>query len=237
MDIYIYKRSGESWSFEKKFYSNDALRNDSLGYESIDISGDILVVGSRSKDSYTGAVYVFKKDTGGTDNWGQYQKITVSNSSEFGHKVVFGKHNEILISEKNNIYMYKRQSSTFSLEKTIASASNPSIAFKDDYLIFSGSKTNSTNASISIYKNMFGAPTLLTNISSKASQLTSGVKSVTANSNVLIALKYDGTVVTLGNANNGGDISNTADQYKLYGGTADDIEAVSYTHLTLPTKA
>ena len=64
---------------------------------------------------------------------------------------------------------------------------------------------------------------IFTNIDSKSSQLTSGIKEVIANSKVLIALKYDGTVVTLGNTTLGGDISNNGAQYKLYGGTADNI--------------
>jgi hypothetical protein len=64
---------------------------------------------------------------------------------------------------------------------------------------------------------------IFTNIDSKSSQLTSGIKEVIANSKVLIAVKYDGTVVTLGNTTLGGDINNSSAQYKLYGGTADNI--------------
>lgn len=67
---------------------------------------------------------------------------------------------------------------------------------------------------------------IINNLSLQSSKLTSGVKEVFVNGKVLIALKFDGTVVTIGNTNNGGDISNNNAQYKLYGGTATDIAEV-----------
>jgi len=83
----------------------------------------------------------------------------------------------------------------------------------DNSLYVWGSKENSENR-------------IVHNITTEASKLTSGVKEVYVNGKVLIALKYDGTVVTIGNVNNGGDISNNDVQYKLYGGTATDIAEV-----------
>ena len=83
----------------------------------------------------------------------------------------------------------------------------------DNSLYVWGSKENSENR-------------IVHNITTEASKLTSGVKEVYVNGKVLIALKFDGTVVTIGNVNNGGDISNNDVQYKLYGGTATDIAEV-----------
>jgi uncharacterized protein YjbI with pentapeptide repeats/alpha-tubulin suppressor-like RCC1 family protein len=83
----------------------------------------------------------------------------------------------------------------------------------DNSLYIWGSNEDSTNR-------------IINNFSSQVSKLTSGVKEVYVNGKVLIALKFDGTVVTIGNSNNGGDISNNDSQYKLYGGTATDIADV-----------
>ena len=83
----------------------------------------------------------------------------------------------------------------------------------DNSLYVWGSNEDSTNR-------------IINNFSSQVSKLTSGVKEVFVNGKVLIALKFDGTVVTIGNSNNGGDISNNDSQYKLYGGTATDIADV-----------
>lgn len=83
----------------------------------------------------------------------------------------------------------------------------------DNSLYIWGSNENSANR-------------IIHNITTEASKLTSGVKEVYVNGKVLIALKYDGTVVTIGNVNNGGDISNNNAQYQLYGGTATEITEV-----------
>jgi uncharacterized protein YjbI with pentapeptide repeats len=66
----------------------------------------------------------------------------------------------------------------------------------------------------------------LHNIMREASKLTSNIKEVMINGSVMVALKYDGTVVTTGDVRYGGDISNNDARYKLYGGTADNITEV-----------
>ena len=73
---------------------------DYFGY-SVSISGDTVVVGAHEDDD-KGAVYVFERDEGGSDNWGEVKKITASDGAvgdAFGHSaaisvdaVVIGAH-------------------------------------------------------------------------------------------------------------------------------------------------
>jgi hypothetical protein len=65
---------------------------DSFGY-SVAVSGDIAVVGAPWEDAGgvdAGAAYVFSRDQGGTDNWGEVQKLTASDAAAedlFGYGV------------------------------------------------------------------------------------------------------------------------------------------------------
>ena len=144
-------------------------------------------------DISSGSVYVFKKNEGGSENWGLINKIKNSNgiTNDFlGYRLDIDNGGTIVAG-----------------------------AFgRDD--------DGNQSGRAYVYEYDAGDTNLLTNISSKAVQLSSGVKEVIANSKVLIALKYDGTVVTQGDSTLGGDISNSDAQYKLYGGTADNIVKV-----------
>ncbi len=75
-----------------KLTASDAQANDYFG-RSVSISGDVLVVGANREDSganNAGAAYLFARDQGGTDNWGQVKKLTASDvqaDDYFGHPV------------------------------------------------------------------------------------------------------------------------------------------------------
>jgi hypothetical protein len=75
-----------------KLTADDAAAFDYFGY-TVSISGDLAVVGARQDDdggSNSGAAYIFARDQGGADNWGQVQKLTVDDAEAydyFGHSV------------------------------------------------------------------------------------------------------------------------------------------------------
>jgi cysteine-rich repeat protein len=80
---YIFFRNpGGKWIQLKKLTASDGVAWDRFGY-SVSISGDYAVVGAWAKNSQTGAAYVFYKDNGGADNWGEQKKITASDASPF----------------------------------------------------------------------------------------------------------------------------------------------------------
>ena len=94
----------DNWGEVKKLTASDAEANDFFGI-SVAVSGDVAVVGASGEDgggSLAGAVYVFVRDQGGADNWGELKKLTASDasgSSNFGQRVAID--GEVLIVGAN----------------------------------------------------------------------------------------------------------------------------------------
>jgi hypothetical protein len=74
--IYMYLRSGSTWSQQQKFTASDGAQNDQFGYTAaLSPDGSIALVGAPSKNSSTGAAYVFVR-SGST--WLQRKELTAS---------------------------------------------------------------------------------------------------------------------------------------------------------------
>jgi len=77
---YIFGRNQggtENWGQIKKLTSSDIAFNDEFG-ASVAINADTVVVGALGKNSNTGAAYIFGRNQGGTNAWGQVKKLSVS---------------------------------------------------------------------------------------------------------------------------------------------------------------
>ncbi|WP_165440629.1 polysaccharide lyase family 8 super-sandwich domain-containing protein [Rubripirellula amarantea] len=92
---YVFQRDQggvDNWGRVKKIVGNDTIKRDLFG-RSVDISGDTIVVGASVADpvgASSGAAYVFNRDEGGADNWGQVKKLTGSTQAagdRFGQSV------------------------------------------------------------------------------------------------------------------------------------------------------
>ena len=92
---YVFHRDeggADNWGEVKKLSASDFERLDRFGY-SVAINGDTAVVGAWSEDSggdQAGAAYVFERDQGGADNWGEVTKLTASDAfggAAFGRSV------------------------------------------------------------------------------------------------------------------------------------------------------
>ncbi len=68
------------WMQIKKLLAGDGVAGDDLGI-SVSISGDFAVVGAISDDDSKGAAYIFRRDEGGLDNWGEIKKLTASDGA------------------------------------------------------------------------------------------------------------------------------------------------------------
>ena len=71
--------------------ASDGASSDQFGY-SVAISGDAVVIGARLDDDpvSAGSAYIFSRDEGGNNNWGQVKKVIASDSTSgdlFGHSV------------------------------------------------------------------------------------------------------------------------------------------------------
>ena len=92
---YVFQRDqggAETWGRVTKLTASDAQTRDFFGW-SVAVSGDTAVVGAFWEDaggSNAGAAYVFQRDQGGTDNWGEVKKLLASDAQaddEFGVRV------------------------------------------------------------------------------------------------------------------------------------------------------
>jgi hypothetical protein len=96
---YIFERNHggvDNWGEVIKLTASDATFADNFGV-SVSISGDTAIVGARFNDDaggQSGAAYIFGRNHGGTDNWGEVIKLTASDAAaddRFGQDVaIFG---------------------------------------------------------------------------------------------------------------------------------------------------
>jgi len=83
---YVFERNqggAGNWGEVKKLTASDAATDDDFG-EAVAISGDTIVIGAHRVDdggADSGAAYVFERNQGGTDNWGQVKKLTASDAA------------------------------------------------------------------------------------------------------------------------------------------------------------
>lgn len=117
---YIFRRNhggGNQWGEVVKLIPSDSMPADRFGW-SVAISGDIAVVSSLYSDDGTdriGAAYVFERNYGGLNHWGEVLKITASHgdvTDNFGYSVSISG-NTIAIGaplhESNGaVYVYER---------------------------------------------------------------------------------------------------------------------------------
>ncbi|MHC4521082.1 MAG: FG-GAP repeat protein [Planctomycetota bacterium] len=96
---YIFQRDHggqDSWGEVTKITASDHYARDFFG-TSVSIDGHTAIIGSKEDDddgSNSGSAYIFQRNFGGSDNWGEVTKITASDADagdEFGRRVsIFG---------------------------------------------------------------------------------------------------------------------------------------------------
>ena len=92
---YVFQRDqggANNWGEVRKLMASDAEDSDFFAI-SMALSNDTVIVGASFKDaggSNMGAAYVFQRDQGGADNWGEVKKLTASDAQAqdyFGNSV------------------------------------------------------------------------------------------------------------------------------------------------------
>jgi FG-GAP repeat len=111
----------EAWGQVAKITPDDGARFDEFG-RSVSISGDTVVVGAADDDdngSSSGSAYVFRRDQGGPEAWGQIAKITpddgaalsrfgVSTSISGDTVIVGADEYDYLFCDSGSAYVFKR---------------------------------------------------------------------------------------------------------------------------------
>lgn len=106
---YVFRRdaSTSSWTFVRELAASDGAPVQYFG-ASVAIHGDRILVGARSAIGTgglaTGAAYVFARDAGGLDQWGEIAKIVPSDGADddrFGSAVALGPSTLVVGSPQN----------------------------------------------------------------------------------------------------------------------------------------
>jgi subtilase family serine protease len=91
--VFARHRGGTNqWGLVRKLTASDGAAGDTFGY-AVAVDGEWAVVGSRWDDdrgSSSGSAYVFRRDAGGAEQWGEVQKLTAldgAGGDQFGHAV------------------------------------------------------------------------------------------------------------------------------------------------------
>ncbi|HEX5084833.1 MAG TPA: hypothetical protein VFY40_22545 [Blastocatellia bacterium] len=86
--VYIFERNQggpNNWGLVKKINASDGARGDNFGIL-VSIYEDTLVVGAPNSaigvNRFRGAAYIFERDRGGLNNWGEVKKLTASDGAE-----------------------------------------------------------------------------------------------------------------------------------------------------------
>lgn len=124
--VYVFVRSGVTWSQQQKLTAGDAAAGDQFGV-SVAISGDSIVVGSFGDDSFRGSVYVFTRNGA---IWSQQQKLTAGDGladDEFGWSVsvngetfVSGAHRDD--GGRGSAYVFTRTGGVWSQQQKLTAA-------------------------------------------------------------------------------------------------------------------
>src|SRR6202023_4404347 len=71
---YVFENQCGQWTQAKETTASDGAQNDLFGY-SVGISGDTVVIGAENKNNLVGSVYIFERNQGGAESWGQVKAI------------------------------------------------------------------------------------------------------------------------------------------------------------------
>lgn len=139
----------DNWGYLKQVQSPDLASGDMMG-GSIDLYGDTFITGAIGTNSGVGAAYIFSKDQGGPDNWGQVQRLSPPNNniSNFGNSVAMNDNYIAVGAHKQNqgagvVYIYtstKKADGTrdYALSQTITAPSSSYYAFGETVLLQDG---------------------------------------------------------------------------------------------------
>ena len=91
--VYIFVRSGTTWTQQQKIIANDGAMSDYFG-SSLALTGDTLVVGAHRDDDkgiYSGSVYVYSSSLNSASSWSFQQKLVpdgkLSDHDHFGESI------------------------------------------------------------------------------------------------------------------------------------------------------
>jgi hypothetical protein len=106
--VYLFRRDQggpNHWGLVKKLLASDLQCNAYFGY-SLDFAGDTLAVGAYATNDLKGAAYVFQRNFGGPDNWGEMAKLAEPGQGylQFGTSVALD-HDDLVVGAPGDAYL------------------------------------------------------------------------------------------------------------------------------------
>lgn len=129
--VYLYQKDlTGNWQFIKRLAASDALGEGWFGH-SVAISGNTIVVGtpyaSHNTLTSVGAVYVFEKDQGGLNNWGEIKKVVARDrktGGQFGFSVAISGNTLVVGSNTDDIGESHDQGSAYMFRRNAGGENN-----------------------------------------------------------------------------------------------------------------
>ena len=143
--VYVFMRSGTSWSQTQKITADDALIYAQFGW-TVRLDGDTLLVGAKQDFNYSGAAYVFSRS--GTV-WSPQAKLTATvrtKDDDFGHAIDLDGDTAIIGSPwdddrgsaSGSAYIYNRSGSAWSLLGKLTASDGDASDFYGEAVAISG---------------------------------------------------------------------------------------------------
>ncbi len=126
---YVYYRNqggADTWGQVRKLTASDGGANHYFGC-SVAMRDDLAVVGAVGVSAYRGAAYVFGRDQGGSNNWGQIKKLTASDAADndwFGNSVAVAGDHILVGARLNDIAAIVDQGSVYWFWRNYGSVNN-----------------------------------------------------------------------------------------------------------------
>lgn len=164
--VYLFGRNqggANNWGLIKKLPSTGLTTGEQFGF-AVALTGDLLVVGAPGKNQRSGVVYLFGRNQGGTNNWGQNQQLTTADGSGIGLGVSVALDGETLaagapdsggLARSGRTYIFTRNSSSGSWSQLKLITPGPdfggnrfgrAVALRGDTLIVGAPGHNATGA-------------------------------------------------------------------------------------------
>ena len=162
-DVYVFKRSGSSWSQQQKLTASDGSFGDHFGI-CVSIDGDYILIGAEGDDNEKGAAYIFKLSG---SSWTQEAKLVALDGSDgdrFGINVCIDEDYALIgsffdDSEKGSAYVFKRSGTMWNQEAKITASDGmsgdkfgTSVSIDADYCIVSAYYDDNQEGSSYVFK-------------------------------------------------------------------------------------
>jgi len=100
----IYKYQSNNWVFVKDIVGSTSVNNDEFGHK-VQVLGNLAYVSAPNHNTNRGIIYIFNRTNGGSDNWGEIQKVVIESAyinTYFGNDFCFGNSWGIIGNKRSN---------------------------------------------------------------------------------------------------------------------------------------